>query len=143
MRSSASRSRCSFQVFPDSQPSSDLLDSYYTCNALISRNSAPTWKSESSMDWCRCYTSIHYCFSRSYLPLRTHGNGWRMPYTITRESAMVRVILHGAITPQDLQTLAHDLAAIEASIGVAPHRLTDLSAASAPHPTFMDVQALA
>ena len=39
--------------------------------------------------------------------------------------------------------LAHDLAAIEASSVIAPNRLTDLSAVSAPHPVFLDVQALA
>jgi hypothetical protein len=66
-----------------------------------------------------------------------------MPYTIAIESTFVRVVLHGAITPQDLQMLAHDLTAIEASSVVTPNRLTDLSAASGPHPVFLDVQALA
>lgn len=66
-----------------------------------------------------------------------------MPYNITIEATLLRVVFHGAITPQELQMLAHDLAAIEASSATTLDRLTDLSAVDAPHPTFPDVQALA
>jgi hypothetical protein len=66
-----------------------------------------------------------------------------MPYTLTTEPTFLRVVLHGVITHQELQALAHDLAVIEASREITPDRLTDLGAVTAPHPTFPDVQALA
>ena len=65
-----------------------------------------------------------------------------MPYAITSDPAGVRIVLSGVITHQDLQALAQELAVRDASQGVTPHRLTDLSAMTAPYPTFPDVRAL-
>jgi hypothetical protein len=70
-------------------------------------------------------------------------SGTRMPYTITMEPTFVRIVLHGVVTPQDMHALAHDLAAIDASSVVAPHRLADLSAVTAPHLTYPAMQAFA
>ena len=66
-----------------------------------------------------------------------------MPCTLTMEPTFVRVVLHGTLTPQDLHQLADEAAEIEASSAVAPHRLTDLSALTAPQLTYPDVQAFA
>jgi hypothetical protein len=49
--------------------------------------------------------------------------------------------MHGAISLQDFHALAEDLATIERASKVTPHRLTDLSAVTAPYLTYPDIQA--
>jgi hypothetical protein len=63
-------------------------------------------------------------------------SGNRMPYTITMESTFLRIVLYGAVTRQDLHALADELAAIEVSRAVTPHRLFDLSVMTEPHLTY-------
>ena len=52
-------------------------------------------------------------------------------------------MLSGAITGRELQLLADELEAIEGRSAATPHRLTDLSTLTEPHPTYPDVRALA
>ena len=63
-----------------------------------------------------------------------------MPYTLTLEPAFVRIVLHGALIPQDLHTLADELAAIDMQQAVAPHRLIDMRPVTAPYLTYPDIQ---
>src|SRR5262245_51931312 len=48
-----------------------------------------------------------------------------MPYQITEEAAFLRIVFVGDLTPQDVAALADDIAAIEHSRPITPHRLTD------------------
>jgi hypothetical protein len=64
-----------------------------------------------------------------------------MPYTITMEPTFLRIILHGALTRQELNRLADALAAIDMQRAVALHRLIDMRRVIAPYLTYPDVQA--
>jgi hypothetical protein len=64
-----------------------------------------------------------------------------MPYILNMEPTFLRIVLHGALTYQDLHALADDLAAIDMQQAVAPHRLIDMRAVIAPYLTYPDVQA--
>jgi len=70
------------------------------------------------------------------------GKRHRMPYTITMEPSFLRIVLHGAITRQDLHALADELVVIESSRAITPHRLYDLSATTEPHLTYPAVRLL-
>ena len=74
--------------------------------------------------------------------VHAESNGW-MPYTITTEPTFMRIILHGAITPQDFHALGNDITAIERDSIVAPNRLIDLGAVIAPYLTYPDMHAFA
>jgi hypothetical protein len=75
--------------------------------------------------------------------LQKWERGGPMPYTLTREPTFLRIVVHGAITPQDFHALAQDLAGIEKPDAIAPNRLLDLSAVTAPYLTYPDLQAFA
>jgi hypothetical protein len=64
-----------------------------------------------------------------------------MPYQIIQELAFLRLVFLNTITPQDLVSLAAELAAIEHALLVAPHRLTDLSQVSMTELSYPDVLA--
>jgi hypothetical protein len=64
-----------------------------------------------------------------------------MPYTITSEHAFLRIVYYGVVTSRDLQAIANDVLAIEASQAIAPHRLNDFSAMTEPHLTYTAVRA--
>jgi hypothetical protein len=63
-----------------------------------------------------------------------------MPYTITIEPAFLRIVLYGAVTNQDLQAIADEVLAIEASRAFIPHRLSDFSAMTEPYLTYAVVR---
>jgi hypothetical protein len=65
-----------------------------------------------------------------------------MSYTLTIEPAFLRIIFIENITNQELQALADAILAVESASAVVPHRLTDLSAATAPQLTYSGVRAL-
>jgi hypothetical protein len=62
-----------------------------------------------------------------------------MPYQIIQEPSFFRLMFLDSITPQDLVSLAAELAAIEQALPVAPHRLTDLTQVSMTELSFPDV----
>src|SRR4051794_19241698 len=64
-----------------------------------------------------------------------------MPYILTQEPTFLRIVLHGALTRQDLGTLADALAAIDRQRAGAPHRLIDMRAVIAPYLIYPDVHA--
>ena len=71
-----------------------------------------------------------------------HGeSGTQMPYIVTIESTFLRIVFHGEVTARDLQALADDVLAIEATRGVIPHRLNDFSAMTEPYLTYAAVHA--
>jgi hypothetical protein len=53
-----------------------------------------------------------------------------MPYHLTREPDLVRLVYFGVITPPDLQSIADELKAIEQAHGASLNRLIDLTQAS-------------
>jgi hypothetical protein len=64
-----------------------------------------------------------------------------MPYQITREPTFFRIVFLDDITPEDLVSLAGEIATIEHALPVAPHRLTDLSQVSMTELSYPDVLA--
>ena len=50
-----------------------------------------------------------------------------MPYHFTAEPGLLGVVLFGAVTGAELQSLAAELEKIERALPVTPNRLTDLS----------------
>jgi hypothetical protein len=66
-----------------------------------------------------------------------------MPYTITMESAFLRIVFSGAVTDRELLLVADDLVAIERRSAITPHRLSDLSAMIEPYLTYPAIRALA
>lgn len=66
-----------------------------------------------------------------------------MPYHFTAEPGLLRVVLFGAVTGAELQSLAAELEKIEQALPVTPNRLTDLSQLSGSELSFPDVFAIA
>jgi hypothetical protein len=66
-----------------------------------------------------------------------------MPYNLTAEPGLLRIVLFGALTAQELQSLAAEIEEIERGLPMAPHRLSDLSQISNPDVGFADVFAFA
>jgi hypothetical protein len=62
-----------------------------------------------------------------------------MPYQIIQEPAFFRLVFFGEITPQDLQSLATELAAFERGLPMALNRLTDVSQVSGAELTYADM----
>jgi hypothetical protein len=59
-----------------------------------------------------------------------------MPYHITKEPDLLRVVFFDNLTPQDLLSLADAIAAIEQAQPVALNRLADLTQVSGPELTY-------
>jgi hypothetical protein len=66
-----------------------------------------------------------------------------MPYRLTREPDFMRLVFADDITPADLRALAGEVAAIERTFAVTPHRLTDLTRADGRTLTYPDILAFA
>jgi hypothetical protein len=60
-----------------------------------------------------------------------------MPYRIIKEPAFFRIVLFDEITPQDLISLAEDVAALDRTLPVTLNRLTDLTHLAAPRLTYV------
>jgi hypothetical protein len=66
-----------------------------------------------------------------------------MAYRITRELHYLRIELFGTITRGDLEMIAQELAALEATLDVTPHRLTEVQGVIDREIGFPEVLALA
>ena len=62
-----------------------------------------------------------------------------MPYSLTVEPELVRVVFFGVMTAADLHAMANDVTAIERGRPVPHNRLTDLSQVSDVQLTFTDM----
>jgi hypothetical protein len=59
-----------------------------------------------------------------------------VPFQLTAETALFRLVFIDDITSRDLTSLAGAIAALERTRSVAPNRLTDLSQVVEPHLTY-------
>jgi hypothetical protein len=66
-----------------------------------------------------------------------------MAYRITRELHYLRIELFGTITRGDLEMIAQELAALEGTLEVTPHRLTEVQGVIGREIGFPEVLALA
>jgi hypothetical protein len=66
-----------------------------------------------------------------------------MAYRITRELHYLRIELFGTITRGDLEMIAQELAALEGTLDVTPHRLTEVQGVIDREIGFPEVLALA
>ena len=64
-----------------------------------------------------------------------------MPYSLSVEPALVRVVFFGTLTAADLHAMANDVAAIERARNVSHNRLTDLRHVSDIQLTYADMLA--
>lgn len=66
-----------------------------------------------------------------------------MPYTITVENQVIRVVLTGRITSNDLVALVAESKNYEHNVDVIPHRITDMTAIEELAIHYPDISALA
>jgi hypothetical protein len=68
---------------------------------------------------------------------------FQMPYTISVENQVVRCVMTGRITPEDLVALMGESKNYEENVEVVPHRITDLTGVEELALHYPDISALA